>query len=219
MRRPYGASPSATATLPRLDRTRARAAPAGSSTRCSPPGRLVAWSPGRLVAWSPGRLAAWSPGRLAAWLDEAPPPEGRVATVLHSVATQLRPTLPKAAKAAMPRAPTTTATATTPSPTRRARRGYLTTEEAARRLDLGPARVQELARAGEIGRKVNGRWAFTEREIVRVRGERDRRALRLSLLPKRKRTARRLNQWPAPVTMTLGRDCPASPQLRPGPHL
>ncbi len=183
---------------------------------------LAAWSPGRLVAWSPGRLVAWSPGRLVAWLDEAPPPEGRVATVLHSVATQLRPTLPKAAKAAMPRAPTTTATATTPSPTRRARRGYLTTEEAARRLDLGPARVQELARAGEIGRKVNGRWAFTEREIVRVRGERDRRArraLRLSLLPKRKRTARRLNQWPAPVTMTLGRDCPASPQLRPGPHL
>jgi len=34
--------------------------------------------------------------RLVAWLDEAPPAEGRLATVLHSLATQLRPTLPKA---------------------------------------------------------------------------------------------------------------------------
>jgi len=46
--------------------------------------------------------------------------------------------------------------------------------------------VQELARAGEIGRKIDGRWSFTEREIARVRGERDRHALRLSLAPKRK---------------------------------
>jgi len=51
--------------------------------------------------------------------------------------------------------------------------------------------VQELARAGEIGRKIDGRWAFTEREIARVQGERDRRAFRLSLGPKRKRTTRR----------------------------
>jgi len=35
--------------------------------------------------------------RLVAWLDEAPPSEGRLATVLHSLATQLRPTLPKTA--------------------------------------------------------------------------------------------------------------------------
>ncbi len=35
--------------------------------------------------------------RLVAWLDEAPPPEGRLATVLHSLAAQLRPTLPKTA--------------------------------------------------------------------------------------------------------------------------
>jgi len=128
--------------------------------------------------------------RLVAWLDEAPPPEGRLATFLQSVAAQLRPTLPKAAKAAKPRASTTTK-ATTPSPTRRGRRGYLTTDEAARRLDLSSARVQELARAGEIGRKVDGRWAFTTREIERVQGERDRRALRPSLAPKRKRTTRR----------------------------
>jgi len=129
--------------------------------------------------------------RLVAWLDETPPPAGRLATVLHSMATQLRPTLPTAAKTA-PRAPAPAAvvTATTP-PTMR--RGHLTTDEAARRLDLSPARVQELARAGEIGRKVDGRWAFTEREITRVKGERDRRALRLSLTPTRtqKRTTRR----------------------------
>ncbi len=123
---------------------------------------------------------------LVAWLDETPPPEGRLTTVLHSLAAQLRPTLPKAAS----RAPTTI-NATTPSPPRRGRRGYLTTDEAARHLGLSPARVQELARAGEIGRKVDGRWAFTEREIARVKAERDRRALRLSLAPKRKRTTRR----------------------------
>jgi len=33
--------------------------------------------------------------RLVAWLDALPPPEGRLATVLHSLAAQLRPTLPK----------------------------------------------------------------------------------------------------------------------------
>ncbi len=35
--------------------------------------------------------------RLVAWLDETPPPEGRLATVLGSLAAQLRPTLPKTA--------------------------------------------------------------------------------------------------------------------------
>ncbi len=40
--------------------------------------------------------------RLVTWLDELPPPEGRLSTVLHSLASQLRPTLPKAAKAAAP---------------------------------------------------------------------------------------------------------------------
>jgi len=35
--------------------------------------------------------------RLVTWLDEVPPPEGRLATVLHSLAAQLRPTLPKTA--------------------------------------------------------------------------------------------------------------------------
>ncbi len=74
--------------------------------------------------------------RLVTWLDEAPFPTGRLATVLHSLATQLRPTLPKVA----PRASTTT-TATTTSPPRRGRRGHLTTDEAARRLDLSPARA------------------------------------------------------------------------------
>jgi len=115
-----------------------------------------------------------------------PPPDGRLATVLHSLAAQLRPTLPTAAKAAKPHAPTTKAT-TSP----KARSDHLTTDEAGRRLGLSPARVQELARVGEIGRKVDGRWAFTEREITRVQGERDRHALRLSLSPKRKRTPRR----------------------------
>jgi len=131
---------------------------------------------------------------LVAWLDEASSPEGHLATILHGLATQLRSTLPKAAKAA-PRAPVPAAvvTATTAAPARRSRRGHLTTDEAARHLGLSPARVQELARAGGIGRKVDGRWAFTEREIARVKGERDRRALRLSLTPKRthKRTTRR----------------------------
>jgi hypothetical protein len=127
--------------------------------------------------------------RLVAWLDEAPLPEGRLATVLHSLATQLRLTLPKAA----PRtpAPAAMATATTASPPRRGRRSYLTTDEAARYLGLSPARVQELARASEIGRKVDGRWAFTKREIARVKAERERHTLRLSLAPKRKRTTRR----------------------------
>jgi len=126
--------------------------------------------------------------RLVAWLDEAPPPKGRLATVLHSLAAQLRPTLPKT----VPRAPITT-TATTPSPAPRARRSHLTTDEAARRLEVSPARVQEMARAGEIGRKVDGRWTFTEHEIARVKAERNRHALRLSLAPtrKHKRTTRR----------------------------
>ena len=130
--------------------------------------------------------------RLVTWLDETPPPEGRLATVLHSVAAQLRPTLPKAAKTATPRAPTTAAAAKATTTPPKARRGHLTTDEAARRLELSPARVQELARAGEIGRKVDGRWTFTEREIARVQGERDRRARRLSLTSTRpqKRTTR-----------------------------
>ncbi len=101
--------------------------------------------------------------RLVAWLDEAPPPDGRLATVLGSVTAQLRPTLPTAAKAAKPHAPTVKATT---SPT--ARRGHLTTDEATRRLDLSPARVQELARASELGRKVDGRWVFTARDRPRA---------------------------------------------------
>jgi len=124
--------------------------------------------------------------RLVTWLDEAAPPEGRLATVLHSLVAQLRPTLPKAATAAAPH-PSTTPVVPKATASPKARRGYLTTDEAARRLDLSPARVQELARAGEIGRKVDGRWAFTEHEIARVQGERDRHALRLSLAPQRKR--------------------------------
>ncbi len=35
--------------------------------------------------------------RLVGWLDDLPPPEGRLATVLGSLAAQLRPTLPKTA--------------------------------------------------------------------------------------------------------------------------
>ncbi len=33
--------------------------------------------------------------RLVTWLDALPPPEGRLTTILHSLAAQLRPTLPK----------------------------------------------------------------------------------------------------------------------------
>ncbi len=77
--------------------------------------------------------------RLVAWLDDLPPPEGRVATILHSLAAQLRPTLPQTAKATAPRPPTTTAAATaTPSP--KTRRSHLTTEKKAaeyRRVDRG----------------------------------------------------------------------------------
>jgi len=35
--------------------------------------------------------------RLVGWLDDLPPPKGRLATVLGSLAAQLRPTLPKTA--------------------------------------------------------------------------------------------------------------------------
>ena len=126
--------------------------------------------------------------RLVAWLDEVPPPEGRLATILHSLAVQLRPTLPKPAKAAPPHAPTVVATTLSKPMPSKARPGHLTTDQAARRLELSPTRVQELARAGEIGRKIDGRWTFTEREIARVQGERERRTLRLSLTSTRKRT-------------------------------
>ncbi len=51
--------------------------------------------------------------RLVAWLDEAPPSEGRLATVLGSLAAQLRPTLPKAAPGAVATAPRQVDTPTT----------------------------------------------------------------------------------------------------------
>ena len=51
--------------------------------------------------------------RLVAWLDEAPPPDGRLVTILRSVATQLRPTLPKAAPRAVATAPSQVDTPTT----------------------------------------------------------------------------------------------------------
>jgi len=51
--------------------------------------------------------------RLVAWLDEAPPSEGRLATVLGSLAAQLRPTLPKAAPGAVATAPSQVDTPTT----------------------------------------------------------------------------------------------------------
>ncbi len=51
--------------------------------------------------------------RLVAWLDEAVPPEGRLATVLHSLVTQLRPTLPKATPRALDTVPSQVDTPTT----------------------------------------------------------------------------------------------------------
>ncbi len=51
--------------------------------------------------------------RLGAWLDEAPPPEGHLATVLHSLAAQLRPTLPKATPRALDTVPSQVDTPTT----------------------------------------------------------------------------------------------------------
>ncbi len=79
--------------MPHEVHTRARAAPAGSSTT--------------LLAAEVVTLAL-SPAdrrRLVAWLDETLPPEGRLATVLHSVAAQLRPTLPKATPRALDTVP------------------------------------------------------------------------------------------------------------------
>ncbi len=51
--------------------------------------------------------------RLVAWLNEAPPPDGRLVTILRSVATQLRPTLPNAAPRAVATAPSQVDTPTT----------------------------------------------------------------------------------------------------------
>ncbi len=51
--------------------------------------------------------------RLVAWLDEAPPPEGHLATVLHSLAAQLRPTLTKATPRALDTVPSQVDTPTT----------------------------------------------------------------------------------------------------------
>jgi len=51
--------------------------------------------------------------RLVAWLDDLPPPEGRLATILHSLTTQLRPTLPKAAPRALDTVPSQVDTPTT----------------------------------------------------------------------------------------------------------
>jgi len=39
--------------------------------------------------------------RLVAWLDDLPSPDGRMATVLRSLAAQMRPTLPKATPRAL----------------------------------------------------------------------------------------------------------------------
>jgi len=50
---------------------------------------------------------------LVAWLDDLPPPEGRVATVLGSLAAQMRPTLTKATPRALDTAPSQVDTPTT----------------------------------------------------------------------------------------------------------
>jgi hypothetical protein len=45
------------------------------------------------------------------------------------------------------------------------RRRTLTTREVADRLGITPASVTALARRGEMGRKVDGLWQFTETEL------------------------------------------------------
>lgn len=51
-----------------------------------------------------------------------------------------------------------------------ARTRRLTAEEAAERLGLRISRVTELTRNGDLGRKVAGRWMFSEAEVRRVMG-------------------------------------------------
>ena len=58
-------------------------------------------------------LSAADRRRLVAWLDDLPPPKGHLATVLHSLATQLRPTLPKATPRALDTVPSQVDTPTT----------------------------------------------------------------------------------------------------------
>jgi len=122
--------------------------------------------------------------RLVSWLDTQPGPAGRLTTILGDLADQLRSTLPVS--------PAPPAPARTAAPTRST--GRLTTAQAAERLGLSSARVQELARNGEIGRKEDGHWTFSAGEIARCKEERDHRALwtsRRSPRPAAKRTRKR----------------------------
>ncbi len=130
--------------------------------------------------------------RLVEWLDTQPRPAGRLTTILGSLADQLRSTLPPStSRTILPAPPPTSVPAARPARST----GRLTTAQAAERLGLSPGRVQELARAGEIGRKDDGRWTFSATEIARCKEERDRRDLLFSLrypqpTPKRKRKRR-----------------------------
>jgi hypothetical protein len=95
--------------------------------------------------------------RLVTWPDCLTPPPGRVAGSVRSLATQLHATLP-------PSAPTAVAPSRAPART---------------------ARSTEMARAGEIGRKMEGRWVFTAGEVARLQADRDLRARRRSAARRR----------------------------------
>ncbi len=72
----------------------------------------------------------------------------------------------------------------------------LTAEEAAERLGLRISRVTELARNGDLGRKVAGRWMFSEAEVRRVMREREDRATAITQRKRMERDHRRLQGLP-----------------------
>ncbi len=77
-----------------------------------------------------------------------------------------------------------------------ARTRRLTAEEAAERLGLRISRVTELTRNGDLGRKVAGRWMFSEAEVRRVMREREDRATAMTQRKRMERDHRRLHGLP-----------------------
>lgn len=170
------------ATLRRIAERHGLLAPRGPHTGEGSATRLIdALLSGDIVTLA---LTPADQRRLVEWLATQPAPAGRLTTILASLATQLRATLPTIT----PSAPSRAAESSRAT-------GRLTTAQAAERLGLSLGRVQELARAGEIGRKDDGRWTFSTTEIARCKEERDHHALLFSLRyphpkPKRTRTRR-----------------------------
>ncbi len=93
-----------------------------------------------------------------------------------------------------------------------ARTRRLTAEEAAERLGLSVSRVTDLARNGDLGRKVAGRWLFSEAEVRRVMREREDRATAITQRKRMERDHRRLQglppKRPKPRQRTHATDAP-----------